>query len=129
MPNASPTTVSNGAKPDRTRKHYLDMAAGLSKRFHETAAVRDKNGGTPKHERDLLRASGLLALSIPSAYGGLGASWPDTLRAVRILARADSSIAHVFGFQHLLLATVRLFGNEQQWTEAYSNTVANSWFW
>ena len=129
MPKPSPTASSNGAVPDGASRHYLDIAASLSRRFHETAAARDKAGGTPKHERDLLRASGLLALSIPVAYGGVGASWPETLRAVRILARADSSIAHVFGFQHLLLATVRLFGNEEQWTEAYSKTAANSWFW
>ena len=49
------------------------IAARLAARFAETAAARDLAGGTPKAERDLLRASGLLKLSIPSAYGGLAA--------------------------------------------------------
>jgi alkylation response protein AidB-like acyl-CoA dehydrogenase len=66
---------------------------------------------------------------IPRRDGGEGASWAETQSVVRRLARVDGSLAHLFGFHHLLLATVRLFGDETQWREAYSGTVANSWFW
>lgn len=98
-------------------------------RFAATAAERDRTGGTPKAERDALRASGLLALSIPRAYGGHGASWRDTLDVVRILAAADSSLAHVFGFHHLMLATVRLFGRRAQWEPWFEQTARHAWFW
>jgi alkylation response protein AidB-like acyl-CoA dehydrogenase len=103
--------LSTSPEPATPRQTAEQLAAGFAK----TAAERDARGGTPKAERDALRASGLLAMSIPVAYGGLGASWRATLDVVRVLARADSSLAHVFGFHHLMLATVRLFGEPSQW--------------
>jgi alkylation response protein AidB-like acyl-CoA dehydrogenase len=51
------------------------------------------------------------------------------LRAVRTLARADGSIAHVFGFQHLLLSTVRLFGGDEVYARAATATVERRLFW
>ena len=40
----------------------LKIAKDLAQEFAQTAAERDKQGGNPKHERDLIRASGLLTL-------------------------------------------------------------------
>ncbi|GAA5231606.1 hypothetical protein GCM10025795_01180 [Verticiella sediminum] len=95
---------------DVPRGEPLAVARALARQFAATAATRDLVGGTPKAERDALRESGLLALAIPRDYGGLGADWTETLVTVRAIAQADGSLAHVYGFQHLLLATVRLFG-------------------
>lgn len=107
----------------------LQIAQALAAEFAKTAAERDQLGGTPKTERDALRQSGLLALSIPQQYGGLGASWSDTLAVVREFAKVDSSIAHVYGFQHLMLATVRLFSRPEQWQPWFELTARNNWFW
>ncbi|PWF21912.1 acyl-CoA dehydrogenase family protein [Corticimicrobacter populi] len=101
----------------------------LARQFAATAAARDEAGGTPQAERDALRRSGLLALSIPRQYGGLGADWAQVLDSVRQIATADSSVAHVYGFQHLLLATVRLFGQPEQWEPWWEQTARNHWFW
>ena len=105
------------------------VADQLSLQFARDAAQRDQLGGTPKVQRDLLRDSGLLQLSIPQAYGGLGANWQQTLGIVRQFARVDSSIAHLFAFHHLLLATTRLFGSQVQWEHWYEQTVRRNWFW
>nr|WP_218626601.1 acyl-CoA dehydrogenase family protein [Pseudomonas sp. dw_358] len=107
----------------------LDTARALSAEFARSAVERDQRGGTPKAERDALRDSGLLALSIPREYGGLGANWQQTFEVVSEFARADSSIAHVFGFHHLMLATVRLFGRPEQWQPWFEQTARNNWFW
>ena len=107
----------------------LQIARTLAAEFSRTAAERDQAGGTPKAERDELRRSGLLAMKIDQQYGGLGASWSDTLEVVREFARVDSSIAHVFGFQHLMLATVRLFSRPEQWQPWFEQTARNNWFW
>ena len=107
----------------------LQIARTLAAEFAQTAAERDQLGGTPKAERDALRRSGLLALSIPKQYGGLGASWSETLEVVREFAKVDSSIAHVYGFQHLMLATVRLFSRPEQWQPWFELTARNNWFW
>lgn len=105
------------------------IAARLAERLAATAATRDVAGGTPKAERDLLRVSGLLRLSIPTEHGGLGASWAETLGIVRQLARVDSSVAHVFAFHHLQLASIRLFGAPAQYEPWLADTARRDWFW
>lgn len=107
----------------------LAIARELASRFARTAVARDQAGGTPKAERDALRDSGLLGLIIPREFGGLGESWSTTLQIVRELARVDSSVAHVFAFQHLLLATAQLFGRPDQWQPWFEQTVRERWFW
>lgn len=107
----------------------LDIADHVANALAQTAAVRDEKGGTPKHERDLLRESGLLKLLIPTELGGSNASWSEISAVVRRLAQVDGSIAHVFGFQHLLLATLRLFAAPEQWRPWFAQTASNNWFW
>lgn len=106
-----------------------DRVQRLAAAFAATAGERDALGGTPKAERDALRQSGLLALSIPTVFGGMGANWRETLDVVRTLAIADSSIAHVFGFHHLMLATVQLFSRQDQWQPWLEQTARRNWFW
>jgi len=101
----------------------------LIARLAVNAAERDQLGGTPKAQRDDIRRSGLLSLSIPVELGGLGGSWQDVLLAVRQLSRVDSSIGHVFAFHHLMLATVRLFGHPSQWEPWLRCTARQDWFW
>lgn len=117
------------AKPHSVLPSPLQTARQLAAEFALTAVERDERGGTPKTERDALRQSGLLALSIPAQYGGLGARWSDTLGIVREFAKVDSSIAHVFGFHHLMLATVRLFSRPDQWQPWFEQTARKNWFW
>ncbi|WP_433736311.1 acyl-CoA dehydrogenase family protein [Pseudomonas putida] len=117
------------AKPHSALISPLQTARQLAAGFALTAVERDECGGTPKAERDALRHSGLLALSIPTRFGGLGASWSETLTIVREFAKVDSSIAHVFGFHHLMLATVRLFARPEQWQPWFEQTARKNWFW
>ncbi|MDQ0739564.1 alkylation response protein AidB-like acyl-CoA dehydrogenase [Pseudomonas sp. W4I3] len=117
------------ANPHSVPLSALQTAKLLAAEFALTAVERDERGGTPKAERDALRQSGLLALSIPGQYGGLGARWSETLDVVREFAKVDSSIAHVFGFHHLMLATVRLFSRPDQWQPWFEQTARKNWFW
>ncbi|CAM2153865.1 putative FMNH2-dependent monooxygenase SfnC [Pararobbsia alpina] len=121
-PNLPPALAVLPSSPLRIAQSIADWMA-------ETAVERDKAGKTPKAQRDVLRESELLALSVDTEFGGLGQSWAVTLEAVRILARADSSVAHVFGFHHLMLATLRLFGEREQWAPLFEATVREKWFW
>jgi alkylation response protein AidB-like acyl-CoA dehydrogenase len=111
------------------RQHAFEIAEHLARVFAQTAVERDKRGGTAKAERDVLRASGLLDLIIPPELGGWGMDWPDTMKLIRLLARVDSSLAHLFGFQHLMLASVSLYGSPAQMEWLFSETVRNKWFW
>jgi alkylation response protein AidB-like acyl-CoA dehydrogenase len=123
------STVNHIAVNVPPRQHAFEIADQLAAAFAQTAVERDKRGGTAKIERDLLRASGLLNVTIPADLGGWGMEWPDTMKLIRVFARVDSSIAHLFGFQHLMLASVSLYGSWTQTEALFSETVRNKWFW
>lgn len=71
----------------------------------------------------------MLSLSIPTEYGGQGATWPTIFKTVQILAQADSSLAHVYAFHHLLIATVQLFAQPAQYQHWLQQTVQQQLFW
>src|SRR4051794_38559854 len=107
----------------------VEVTERIVTQLARTAIERDQLGGTPKQERDLLRESGLLTAMIPNELGGLELGWPDTLDSVRRIARVDASLAHVYGFQHLLLATLQLFAAPEQWRSWLASSSAQRWFW
>ncbi|MBI0396457.1 acyl-CoA dehydrogenase family protein [Acinetobacter bereziniae] len=107
----------------------LDIAKELAKQFAQTAAERDKAGGNPKFERDLIRKSGLLSLAIPQQYGGQGADWKTIFQTVQTIAQVDSSLAHVYAFHHLLIATVQLFAQPEQYQQWFEQTAQQHLFW
>lgn len=115
--------------PQTINRSPLDVAQRLAEQFAETAAERDKTGGNPKYERDLIRRSGLLGLSIPKQYGGQGADWKTIFQTIRTIAQVDSSLAHVYGFHHLLIATVQLFSQPEQYAKWFEDTAKNNLFW
>ena len=118
----------NAAQPSFTQ-HPLEIAQQLANQFAQTAAERDKLGGNPKAERDLIRDSGLLGLSIPKTYGGQGADWQTIFKTIQTIAQVDSSLAHVYGFHHLLIATVQLFAQPEQYGKWFEQTAKDNLFW
>ncbi|WP_188563975.1 acyl-CoA dehydrogenase family protein [Undibacterium terreum] len=107
----------------------LYIASTLAARLAETAVARDQQGGHAAQEREWIRESGLLTLSVPTEFGGQGADWPTVYQVIRILAQADSALAHVFGFHHLQLAGIQLYGNAQQQRQLLQKTVEERLFW
>lgn len=101
----------------------------LIQQFAETASERDKQGGTAKAQRDLLRNSGLLSLMIPEQYGGYGENWQTAFHFTREIAKVDSSVAHLFGYHFLCLFSVELYGTQQQVANYLKETAANNYFW
>lgn len=109
-----------------TLEQRIEQLADL---FAIDAVERDQLGGTPKAQRDAIRASGLLAMLIPQQFGGLGCSWREIMATTQRFARVDSSLAHVFGFHHLQLATVQMFARDEQWQLWFDQTASRNWFW
>ena len=103
--------------------------ATLVQQLAATAVERDRAGGHAAAEREHIRASGLLTLTIPRELGGLGADWPTFFSVLRQLAQADSALAHLFGFHHLQLAGVLLYGNADQQRTLLRRTVDEQLFW
>ncbi|RTL43589.1 MAG: monooxygenase [Burkholderiales bacterium] len=107
----------------------LALAEPVAQALAATAIERDRAGGHAAAERERIRQSGLLALTIPTEHGGLGASWPTFYRVLRRLAQADSALAHVFAFHHLQLAGVLLYGTAEQQERLLGLTLSQRWFW
>ncbi|MCV6800300.1 acyl-CoA dehydrogenase family protein [Achromobacter ruhlandii] len=118
-----------GAAPARAADDIPRAVQALADQLAATAVERDRQGGHAAAERERIRASGLLRLSVPTPYGGAGASWSTVLAAVRTLAEADSALAHVFGFHHLQVAGVLLYGTPEQHAYFLKPTVERNLFW
>ena len=121
MTNATPTPSSAA--------DILRIADDLARQLAATAVERDRAGGHAAKEREDIRASGLLALTVPEAFGGLGADWPTFYATLRRLAQADSALAHLYGFHHLQMATLLLYGTPAQQRQQFEDTVAQRLFW
>lgn len=73
----------------------LAVAADLAERFAKGAAERDLERSLPVAELDALSESGLLALTVPAAYGGADASVETLTEVVRVVATGDPNVAQV----------------------------------
>jgi alkylation response protein AidB-like acyl-CoA dehydrogenase len=107
----------------------IAAAHDLAARLTATAVERDRARGHAARERQWIRASGLLDLSVPLEFGGLGAGWKTIAEVVRIVARADSALAHLLGFHHLQIGGIRLTGNARQQRRLLFETIEHDVFW
>ena len=112
-----------------TAQKIQDIVKSLTEEFAKTASERDKRGGTAKEERDLIRHSGLLRLTAPETYGGYEENWKTILHITREIAKVDSSVAHLFGYHFLCLASVELYGTPEQVEHFTKETAENDYFW
>jgi len=101
----------------------------IEQELARTAAERDKAGGHAAEQKELLRQNGLLLLVVPKEYGGIGASWSETLAIVRRIARVDSAMAHLLAFQTLQLSGVLSYGSDEQRALYLRETVTLNHWW
>lgn len=116
-----PNGLSSATRPAVVR--------ALIENFGSSAAERDVAGGTAKKERDLIRRSGLLSLTIPADLGGAGSDLNEALTITRRIAAVDPALAHLFAFHHLMLTSLRLYGPKEQWAPLFERTARESLFW
>jgi alkylation response protein AidB-like acyl-CoA dehydrogenase len=94
--------VTMDATPD-----IFDRANLLAAEFAERAPGHDRDASFPFENFRQLSEAGLLAVTVPSALGGVGAGARETARVLNIIAKADPSTALVLSMhyiQHLVMA-------------------------
>ncbi|MCA3858507.1 MAG: acyl-CoA dehydrogenase family protein, partial [Burkholderia sp.] len=91
-----------------------DALARVIDALRLTAAARDRAGGHAAQEKQWLADAGLLTLAVPRAFGGQEAAWPAIYDAIRQVARVDSALAHLVGFQCLQVVSVEVWGSPAQ---------------
>jgi alkylation response protein AidB-like acyl-CoA dehydrogenase len=105
------------------------VAADVAQALAPDALARDRANQEPDAELKLLKESGLANLLIPAQYGGGGGHWSSALRAVRILARADASIAQILSYHYCNHAGIVFFGEPSQWKRWFTASAAGNWLW
>ncbi len=108
---------------------YQAVAEELSQALSASALERDQQAGIPEAEINLFKKSGLLLLSIPKKYGGMGASWLEVYRVIQTLSKADGSSGQLYA-NHVTLVTVgEAIGRLGQAEHFYRLTSENNLFW
>src|SRR5688500_4241565 len=79
-------------KTDRQRQ-FLSLADQLAERFAQRAEAHDRDGSFPHENFADLHRAGYLALTIPTEFGGQGATILEAVLAQARLARGDGATA------------------------------------
>lgn len=115
---------------EKQSKDTVAIVASLSKEFAKTVVERDAFGESPKHEVELLRDSGLLKLRVPKEYGGIGeTSWLKSMKIVQEIAKANGSLAQLYGNHTNLVTIPESSGTHEQQERYYWGTFRHNWFW
>ncbi|MCW2552915.1 MAG: soxC 4 [Mycobacterium sp.] len=114
---------------DAETAHWDGVAAEVALVLEKDALIRDRANAQPEAELKLLKESGLANLLIPATYGGGGGHWSSALRAVRILARADASIAQILSYHYCNHASIVFFGAFQRWQDWFTASADGNWLW
>src|SRR5690606_32045604 len=75
------------------------------------AAEGDRDRRLPDVELAQLSASGLLAITVPEEFGGLGADTPTLVEVVRTLAAGDPNLAQIPHSHYVYLNVLRRHGS------------------
>lgn len=89
-------------------------ADALSQQFARGAAQRDRDRATPKAELEAIARSGLLAVTVPTAFGGAGLGFADALEVSRRLSIGDSSVGQIMTIHYAMLESLIRTATEAQ---------------
>ena len=130
----STTTVDRspwtGAATPEELELWAAVAHDAAARLAAGALARDRENANPREALEILREAGLANLMVPTTYGGVGAHWETAFRVLRILARADASLAQILGYSYLNEACISFYGSDAAARERwYRRSAEASWFW
>ncbi|MGO7213223.1 SfnB family sulfur acquisition oxidoreductase [Rhizobium ruizarguesonis] len=106
----------------------IATARRLAAQFAARAAERDADRILPFSELDLLAQSGLLAITVPSQYGGLDVSNAVLAEITAILSEADGSIGQIPQNHFYILEALRTDGGEEQQRYFFGRVLAGDRF-
>ncbi len=118
-----------GAADETELARWSAVADEAAAALAADALERDRANLDPHVELDLLRDAGLVTLLDPVSAGGGGAHWETAFRVVRILARADASVAQVLAYHYINEANIGFAADPADHDEWYRRTVAGRWVW
>ncbi|MCV7281747.1 SfnB family sulfur acquisition oxidoreductase [Mycolicibacterium flavescens] len=109
-----------------TADEALDVAAKLSAEFDAEASTRDAERRLPHEQVAALKESGLLALTVPVAYGGIEAPATVLAEVFRLIAHADPSLSQIPHSHFVFLEALRLQGTDTQRAYFYGQVLGGA---
>jgi len=107
----------------------LSRAEAVAGRLRTTAAERDRANAAPIAEIGLLRDADLLQVGEPVEFGGSGLDYAQSQQVTRVIARGDTSVAHLLGYHYAQQRIPHLFGTPEQALELSRANAADRLFW
>lgn len=114
--------------PVLTADQAVASAERLAASFASGAARRDAERVLPVAELDELSAAGLLAITVPAAYGGAQLPVETVAEVVRLLATADPSIAQIPHSHFVYVNALRHQGTTAQQEALFAEVLAGKRF-
>jgi len=102
----------------------ITVARRLAAEIAVDAVLRDRERRLPYAEMDRLSDAGLLAITVPRAYGGAEVSAGTLAEVIAVLAAADGSIGQIPQNHFFMLEALRLQGSEAQKRFFYARILA-----
>jgi SfnB family sulfur acquisition oxidoreductase len=120
----APPLRATRAQVIRDDTEAIATAHRLAEKIRQNAVKRDRERILPHEELDWLCDAGLLAITVPKAYGGAEVSSGTLAEVVAILSAADGSIGQIPQNHFFILHALRLEGSEEQKRFFYGRILA-----
>jgi SfnB family sulfur acquisition oxidoreductase len=95
-------------------REAVQVAERIAARLREGAQQRDAQRQLPWQELDELAHSGLLAIRVPTEYGGAGVSYVTLTQVVAIIGEADASIGQLMLSVHMACSVIEALDQPEQ---------------
>ena len=119
----------SGTATPQELEHWRSVAERVAAELATDALERDRRNLDPTAELELLRETGLVDLLHPTEFGGGGGHWESAFLAVRILSRADASVAQVLAYHYINSANIGFAADPAVQADWYRRSVADHWVW
>jgi SfnB family sulfur acquisition oxidoreductase len=120
----APPTRTRLARRIRDDAEAIGVVEEIAAKLAEGAAARDRERILPYEEIELISDAGLLAITVPKAYGGAGVRAGTVARVIATLSGADGSIGQIPQNHFFMLEALRLEGTEEQKRFFYARVLA-----
>jgi SfnB family sulfur acquisition oxidoreductase len=98
----------------RTAEEAVAVAREYAESIAGGVIERDRSGSVPVRELAALDASGLLAITVPRAYGGPELGAPALAEVIRVIAAVDPAIAQIPQAHFLFTDVLAVLGTPEQ---------------
>lgn len=102
----------------------IGAARAFGRRLAEGDLDRDQRRALPYDEMKALAGTGLLALTVPAAYGGVEASVATLVEVVRLISWGDPNVGQIPHSHFVYLNQLRLQGSEEHQRRIFGEVLA-----